>query len=149
MVIFILLILSGAAALTLKYVSIHAKHTADSYIKEQAEIFMQSVIEATILKIEGYYRSNNNDCKTSLEFYSDDNRFIADVNITRYYLYNGEDNNGSWWPSSCSDRNISIETEDSHGYTLIEAVVETNNTNPKIKGFVSPIRITTRSLQRP
>ena len=140
MAIFIILILSGAAALTLKYVSIHAKHTADSYIKEQAEIFMQSVIEATILKIEG----NNNDCETSLIFYSDDKRFIADVNITRYYL---KDNNGSEL-SNCN-RVESIETEDSHGYTLIEAVVETNNTNPKIKGFVSPIRIVERSLQRP
>jgi len=147
MAIFILLILSGAAALTLKYVSIHAKHTADSYIKEQAEIFMQSVLEATILKIEGYDRSSNSDCEKNLKFYSDDKRFIADVNITRYYLYKGKDNNGLGL-SNCN-RVKPIDTEESHGYTLIEVVVETNSTNPKIKGFVSPIRITTRSLQRP
>lgn len=147
MAIFVILLLSGAAVLTLKYVSIHAKHTADSYIKEQAEIFMQSVIEATILKIEGYDRSSGNCLQTPLKFYDNDKRFIADVNITKYYLYNGKDNNGN--SLSCGGIVKSISTEESHGYVIIEVVVETNNSNPKIKGFVSPIRIAERTLQRP
>lgn len=146
MAIFVILLLSGAAVLTLKYVSIHAKHTADSYIKEQAEIFMQSVIEATILKIEGYDRSSGS-CLKTLKFYDNDKRFIADVNITKYYLYNGKDNNGN--SLSCGGIVKSISTEESHGYVIIEVVVETNNSNPKIKGFVSPVRIAERTLQRP
>ncbi len=147
MAIFMVLLLSGAAILTLKYASISAKHISDSYIKEQAEIFMQSVIEATILKIEGYDRSLNRDCIKSLRFYSNDRRFIADVNITKYYLYNGKDNGGV--ELLACDRVVPILTEESHGYVLIETVVETNSSHPKIKGFVSPVRIAKRMLQRP
>ena len=53
-----ILLLSAAGVLTIKYISISAKHTADSYIKEQADIFAQSVLEATILKIQGHDRAN-------------------------------------------------------------------------------------------
>ena len=146
MAIFIILILSGAALLTLKYVSISAKHITDSYIKEQAEIFLQSVIEATLLKIEGYDRSGG-DCLEKLRFYSTDRRFIADVNITKYYLFNGKDNNDNDL-INCN-RVESIDTEESHGYILVEAIVETNSTHPKIAEFVNPVRVAKRFLQRP
>ena len=142
-----ILLLSGAAILTLKYVSISAKHISDTYLKEQAEIFMQSVIEATILKIEGYDRGVNGDCLTNLKFSSPNKRFLADVNITKYYLFKGKDNGGE--ELAACNRVTPIETEESHGYVMIEAVVETNTTHPKIKGFVKPIRIVTRTLQRP
>ncbi len=146
MAIFMILILSGAAVLTLKYVSISAKHITDSYIKEQAEIFMQSVIEATILKIQGYDRTSGN-CLKRLTFYSSDNRFIADVNITTYYLYHGKDNDKT--NNYCGSSTKAIDTEESHGYVIIEAVVETNSSHPKIKDFVMPVRLTKRTLQRP
>ncbi len=157
MAIGIILILSGAAIMTLKYVSISAKHISDSYIKEQAGIFAQSILEATILKIEGHDRnasSTNNsaetfdgNCTKSLVFNSSDGKFHADVNITKYYLYNGVDNDGKYHCSSNSlDANIS--TSESHGYVMIETVVTTNKNNAKIKGS-TPIRIVKRSLQRP
>ena len=152
MAIGMILILSGAAIMTLKYVSISAKHISDSYIKEEAEIFSQSVMEATILQIEGHDRNttfdgSSDNCIKQLEFNSSDKKFHADVNITKYYLYNGVDNNGSWY-DNCSDRNVSIDTEESHGYVTIEIVVTTNQNNAKIKGS-TPIRIVRRSLQRP
>jgi len=69
------------------------------------------------------------------------------MNITKYFLFNGKDNGGEDWPSSCSDRNISIGYEDSHGMILLEAVVESNNSHPKMGDI--KIRIVRRSLQRP
>ena len=159
MAIGIILILSGAAIMTMKYVSISAKHISDSYIKEQAEIFAQSVMEATILKIEGHDRnasSTNNsaetfdgNCTKSLVFNSSDGKFHADVNITKYYLYNGVDNDGVYHCSTQTknELDVNISTSESHGYVMIETVVTTNPNNAKVKD--SKIRIVKRSLQRP
>jgi len=151
MAIGMILILSGAAIMTLKYVSISAKHISDSYIKEEAEIFSQSVMEATILQIEGHDRNttfdgSSDNCIKQLEFNSSDKKFHADVNITKYYLYDGKDNDGV---NHCSTGLVeSIKTRESHGYVTIEIVVTTNQNNAKIKGS-TPIRIVRRSLQRP
>ena len=139
MAIFIILILAGASVLTLKYTSISAKHFADSYIKEQAEIFLQSVLETTILKIEGTDRTNK--CLTDFNLTSADWKFTAEVNISKYYLYGtGTD---------CDSVKKEIQTDESNGYVLINIVVQTNKTNKKIGNFISPVRIVTRSLQRP
>ena len=156
MAIGMILILSGAAIMTLKYVSISAKHISDSYIKEQAEIFAQSVIEATILKIEGIDRKISHaddsaetfegNCIKTLNFNSADDKFHADVTITKYYLYKGVDNDGQY---HCNDTNldVNISTRESHGYVMIETVVTTNPNNEKVNQ--SNIRIAKRSLQRP
>ncbi|WP_457748857.1 hypothetical protein [Sulfurimonas sp.] len=145
MAIFIILILAGASILTLKYTSISAKHFADSYIKEQAEIFSQSVLETTILKIEGTDRNVN--CLTNLNLTSEDGKFTADINITNYYLYGDDYTNASG--TNCSSVIKEIQTEESNGYVLIEIVVQTNSANKKIGDYISPVRIVTRSLQRP
>ena len=155
MAIGMILILSGAAIMTLKYVSISSKHIADSYIKEQAEIFSQSVLEATILKVEGHDRNTTDGvagtldggCIKTLDFNSSDNRFHADVTIKKYYLYNGVDNDGVYHCSS-QDLDGNISTSESHGYVMIETIVTDNQKNKKIKGS-TPIRIVKRSLQRP
>jgi len=141
MAIFILLVLAGVTVLTLKYVSISAKHYADSYIQEQGEIFLQSVIESTLLEIEGTQRDGT--CDTLLATttrQSADGRFDANITIERYYLYKGEDNDGSDL-SSCSLVE-SIETRESHGYIMMDVVITS-------KRAFSPIRIAYRGLQRP
>jgi hypothetical protein len=148
MAIGMILILSGAAIMTLRYVSISAKHISDSYIQEQAEIFAQSVLEATILKIEGYNRSVNHDCLYNLTFHSSDSKFDANVTISDYYLYKGKDNNGVDTLPNCHANIISIDAGESHGYVMIEAVITSNQINAKIKGS-SLVRIVKRSLQRP
>jgi len=145
MAIFIILILAGASVLTLKYTSISSKHFADSYIKEQAEIFAQTVLETTILKIEGTDRTNK--CLTNLNLSSADGKFIANVNISKYYLY-GDDYNSATG-TDCDSVKKEIQTEESNGYTLINIVVKTDKSNKKIGDFITPVRIVTRSLQRP
>ena len=140
MAIFMLLMLSGIGVLAIKYASIHAKHFADSFIKEQAQLFKDSVIETTLLKIEGIDRRGGQ-CPKKFDFISPDGRFEANVTILHYYLYNGKDNDGS---SSCANA-IAIKTPESHGYVEMEVVVSTR-AGAKVQ---NPIRIYDRSLQRP
>jgi len=146
MAIFILLILSGATVLTLKYVSISSKHFADSYIQEKGELLLQSVIEATLLKIEGKQRDGT--CSSLLtEWNGSDEDFDFNVTIERYYLYKGEDNNGDDLYTSCqdigSDLVQKIDTRESHGYIMMHVVITRD------KKVFSPIRIVYRGLQRP
>lgn len=80
-VIFFMVILSGILAISLKYASISVKQTQDLYIKEQAELFMQSAIELTLLGIGSAATQIIDD----VYVVCDDKRFIADINITHYY----------------------------------------------------------------
>ena len=124
----------------LKYAKYSIKQTKDLYIRESAEMFMNSAVELSLLSISGYDRSNK-ECLHEINITSSDQRFTAEINITKYYLYHGKDGN-----SSC-DRNQSIQTEDSHGMVMLEITVETNSTNPKNHG--TNIRLLRRTLQRP
>jgi len=148
--IMIILIVSGIALLTLKYASIQSKHYSDSYLKEQAELFLLSATEAALLAISGYDRQEHNSCLRTVIVNSPDGRFEANITIEKYFLYNGQDYNGSdWinWPntSECRDLNVSIGRKESHGMILIQAVVESNST--KLERH--PIRIVRRSIQWP
>jgi len=147
MAIMMILLLSGAAIMTMKYVSISAEHITDSYVKEQAELFADSVLEAAILKVQGYDRNVSKDCLTGFITSSADGRFEANVTIEQYYLFNGVDNDGNTLNNCSIDNNIT--TRESHGYINLTVIVTTNNTHKKIKNFVSPVRIVRRSLQRP
>ncbi len=119
-IIFFMVILSGILAISMKYASITVKQTEDLYIKEQAELFMQSSIELALLGI-----SSSSSQIDKVKVISDDKRFIADINITKYYKY-GE--NG--------DSNDTID---------MYIVVETNSSHPKNS---RELKLTRRSLQR-
>lgn len=132
--IFMLLLLGGLAVLTLSYARLHAQFFADSYNKEQAQIFMQSALEAALMRIE----ANRSD----LHFLSHDGRFEADVEVERCYIYEKSEHNNS----NCTPSNTTaIQTPQSNGYMLLRITVQ-SRPDPKI---LTPIRITQRSLQRP
>jgi hypothetical protein len=135
-VIFFMVILSSILAVSMKYASITAKQTMDIYVREQAELFMQSSLELTLLGISSYDRTANGTCLNKLKIISQDQRFIADINITKYYLKTSQ---------GC-DREELIQNEQTNGMVSIDIVVETNNTHPKNS---HPMRLTRRSLQRP
>jgi hypothetical protein len=133
----IILVVSGIATVTMKYASINANHYADSYTREQAELFMQSVTEATILRVQAYDRSGSQ-CMSDLNITSADGRFNAAITIQRYYLADG---------SICTNTPYSaIQSEESNGMISMRVIVETNASNPKI---LHAIRLERRSLQRP
>ena len=121
-VIFFMLILSGILTITMKYASITVKQTEDLYIKEQAELFMRSAIELTLLGISSHEHSTTR--IENVKVISDDKRFIADIAITKYYL-----------------------SQESNGTISMDIVVETNSTHPK-NNAQRPIRLARRSLQR-
>jgi len=135
----VIVLISGLMVVVMKYAQYSIKQTKDLYIRESAELFMNSAVELSLLAIQGYDRSAG--CLHEINITSSDQRFNADVNITKYFLYHGEDGG-----NSC-DRNSSIETEDSHGMVMLEITVETNSSNPKNHG--TDIILRRRTLQRP
>ena len=137
--IVIILLVTGIMMLAMKYARVGAVHTIDSYTREQAELFMRSALEIAILQIEGHDRSSG--CLQHVRIVSKDRKFIADVNITHYYLVEGSSD-----ASKCGSLTVPIHTEDSHGMVMIEAMVESNTSHPKI---VHPVRLLRRTLQHP
>ena len=135
----VIVLISGIMVIAMKYAQISVKQTGDSYVRESAELFMDSAIESTLLAISGYNRATG--CLHEVNITSSDNRFFADVNITQYFLYEGKDG------TNMCDRNVSIQTEESHGMVMLEIRVQTNTANPKNEG--KSIRLTRRTLQRP
>ena len=134
----VIVLVSGIVMIAMKYATISVKHTKDLYIKESAELFMDSAIELTLLAISGYDRNVSNDCLEEVNITSSDGRFRADINISKYFLYEN--------PHNC-DRNKTIQTEDSHGMVMLEVRVESNSSHPKNKD--TNIALYRRTLQRP
>ena len=133
-IIFFMVILSSILTITMKYASITVKQTEDLYIKEQAELFMNSAVEVALLGISSHDYKTKGFFLNEIKVISDDKRFIADINLTKYYLY---DKTGT--------RITEIYTEDSNGMVSMDIVVETNNTNPKNS---RKVKLTRRSLQK-
>lgn len=142
----VIILISGIMTIAMKYARVSVKQTSDLYVRESAELFMNSAVELTLLAISGYDRNVNGNCLHEVNITSADKRFTADVNITKYFLYNGnnECDDGN---NATDDRNQTIFTEDSHGMVMLELIVETNATHPKNQNKV--IRLTRRTLQRP
>lgn len=148
-VLLIILFIGGIVTVTMRYASLGAEHYADSYAREQGELFMQSATEAALLRISSYDRNITKDCirtiNVSLPSVKDNSTlFNASITINRYYLFNGLDNNDV--NLTACDRIVSIQTPESHGMIDMSVVVESNNTNPQI---LHPVRLERRSLQRP
>ena len=137
--IVIILIVSGLMVVAMRYARVGAVHTADSYTREQAELFMQSAIEMAMLQISGHDRSSG--CLDHLRIVSRDGKFIADIDITRYYLLKGSAD-----LAACGMLGYPIESEESHGMVMREVVVRSDPNHPKI---IHPVRIVRRTLQKP
>lgn len=133
----IILFLGGIVTITLKYASINVHHYADSYTREQAELFMQSATETALLRLSAYDRLDGS-CMKELNVTSSDHKLHAQVNVERYYLADGTGcNNVDYTP---------IQYGPSHGMVSMRVIVTSNSENPKI---LNPIRLERRSLQHP
>ncbi|MBN2781833.1 MAG: hypothetical protein JXQ66_01170 [Campylobacterales bacterium] len=136
-----ILLVSGMLIVVLKYASISAKHVGDSYIREQAELYLNSVIEKTLLKISIRDR-NESGCLSDFNDTKSNSKgsvtYNANVEVKKYYLLDGSDD-----ATYCASLTELIQTEESHGYVLMD--VEVNATvDGKLK-----TRIVRRTLQRP
>lgn len=143
----IILFISGIVTVTMKYTSIGAKHYADSYTREQAELFLQSATEAALFQISGHDRNATGYCLRNFTIKSFDERFTAEIKIRQYYLFKDE--------PICKDIDgnlisTAIDTEESNG--MIDMNVIVTSVDPKThtdKKVGNQVRLVRRSLQRP
>ncbi len=153
--IMMILLVSGMMIIVLKYASISAKHTRNSFVREQAELFLNSAIEQALLKISLHQRTNG-DCLSSPTITSITKRGItysANIDIIKYYLQSGSDD----LDNKCTNNNkygnkIGVEIGtgdgDSHGMAMFE--VEVNATKSAGTPQEEVIcRILRRTLQQP
>jgi len=144
-----LVLVSFLMMIALKTASIGVKHVSDSYVKEQAELFLYSTIENDILAVEGYERNSSSKCLMDINFSTPptgnppQSRFFSHSKVLRYYCY--KDTIGT---DRCPcDNAVAVDSEDSHGTILLSTVVETNPNHPKNRG--KKIRISKVTIQRP
>lgn len=146
-VLLIILFIGGIVSVTMRYASMGVHNYADSYTREQAELFMQSATEAALLQISGFDRTGNHckqDVNVTLPSKDGTVLFYADIAINKYYLSDG---------TGCLEKNLNgddlnetIQTEESNGMIDMSIVIRSNDSNPKI---LHPIRLERRSLQHP
>ncbi len=136
--IMIILIISGLMMVVLKYSKIAAQHTADTYVRQQLELYLNSAIEMTLLEISLSPKTNCPTLYTVPLITKNGVTYSGNVDITKYYLLNGVNEF-----SSCSATIINIQTEETHGMVMMEAEV-----NASVNGAVVS-RIVRRTLQRP
>jgi len=134
----IILIISGLMVVVLKYSRIAAQHTADTYVREQLELYLNSVVEMTLLEISLRDKTSCLSTFTPPSVTKKNVVYSATVTITKYYLLNAVSEFGS-----CTATIIHIESEETHGMIMMEvealASVDSNVT----------ARILRRGLQRP
>ena len=136
--IMIILIISGLMVVVMKYSRIAAKHTADTYIREQLELYLNSVVEMTLLSISLQDKSSCISNYIPPVVTKKGVTYSGNVDVKSYYLLNGVSEF-----ASCAATIENIQTQETHGMVLME--IEAIATQD---GNVTS-RILRRTLQRP
>jgi hypothetical protein len=135
----ILVLVSFLLMLVLKASSVGVKHVSDTYLKEQAELFMHTSIENAIMAIEGYERNSSSGCLKDINFKSSDGRFEANISVLRYYCYDMSD------CPSC-DIAVKIDESKSHGNVVLYTTINTTNSP---RNGNKKLRFTKVTIQKP
>lgn len=142
--IMIILFIGSVVLIGMKYAKVSVKHYSDSYIKEQAELFLQSTKEWTLLQISGFDRKANGRCwgggtiKLSDMVENIKQDFNASVEVERYYLLDTPSPNDDF--DLCGALSYEIQTPESHGMVMVKIIVEDSQ---------GRVRLVNRSIQRP
>lgn len=142
--IMIILFIGSVVLIGMKYAKVSVKHYSDSYVKEQAELFLQSTKEWALLQISGFDRKANGRCwsggTTKLSDMVDKIRrdFNATVEVERYYLLNTPSPNDDF--DLCGTLSYEIKTPESHGMVKLKIIIEDSR---------GRVRLVNRSIQRP
>ncbi len=142
--IMMLLLMSGLVVVVLKFASVGARHTADAYVREQAELYLNSAIEQALLAISGHDRSSGG-CLWSFSAPTVSNHgkiYTGQITMERYYLLNGSQDFTDCG-GTADPRITAIQSEESHGMVIMQIEV-----NASIDGEET-VRLLRRSLQRP
>lgn len=138
-IIFMVLVATlGALALSLSTTT--AKQTGNLYLREQAELLVQSATEYALLAISGHDFSSNCLNTISATYPESGTNKLFDINISLYYLGNG-------LPIGCQTltNNLdNIDTNESNLTVMIDTIVTSAS------GIAAePIRLHRRTLQKP
>jgi len=135
----IVVLVSFLLMVVLKVSSVGVKHMSDTYLKEQAELFMHSSIENAIMAIEGYERNSTSGCLKHIYFKSSDGRFESNISVLRYYCYDMD---------KCPNCDIAvpIETSKSQGNVVLYTVVQTTDSP---RNGVKKLRFSKVTIQKP
>jgi hypothetical protein len=131
----IMLLVAGMLTVTLRYARVSAHHTRDSYIREQAELYLDSLVERALYEISATDRGTG--CWSGLDDTWDaghGKRYAGSVRLVRYYLKRGRD-------GQCTGQ--AIATPESHGYVLLDVEVDATVDGQPV------VRLIRRTLQRP
>lgn len=145
-VLLIILFIGGIVTVTMRYASMGTKHYADSYTREQAELFLHSTTEVALMQIGAFDRNatGHDECLKDFNITSSDKKFEANVTIEHYYLPEGvcKDTIGNTISSLIGATSI---------YEKPEAMIQINIivTSKSSQKVGNHIRLERRSLQRP
>ena len=139
-ILIILVATLGALAIALSTTTV--KQTSDLYLREQAELLVQSATEYTLLAISGHQINSANGCLNTINATYEN---IFDINISIYYL-------GSSLPS-ISATNPCQKFSDANLNTIdsnVTVIIDTTVSVPVDKNIsTEPIRIHRRTIQKP
>ena len=136
-ILFILLI-STISMLALSLSSLTTKQTSDIYLREQAELLLQSATEYALLAISGRNIATNG-CINAInaQYPQAGANALFDINISLSYLGNG-------LPNTCNRLDNNVSNLDSNVTVMIDTVVTSANSVS-----TEPIRLHRRTLQKP
>jgi len=136
-IIFMMLV-ATIAALALTFSSFATKQTSDLYLREQAELLLQSGTEFALLAISGHQINAANGCLNTINSqYPNAATPLFDINVSISYI-------GNNLPAGCTILgNNALATPDSNVTVIIDTIVEDHNLSTE------PIRLHRRTIQKP
>jgi type II secretory pathway pseudopilin PulG len=139
-IVFIVLI-ATISALALSLSTLSTKQTSDLYLREQAELLLQSSTEFALLAISGHDIVANNNCINTItaQYPQAGANALFDITVSLSYIGNG-------LPAGCNTLANAIVTTESSGTVIIDTVVETTAAN---NISTEPIRLHRRTIQKP
>jgi hypothetical protein len=143
-VLFIVLVAS-IATLALSFSSLSTKQTSDLYLREQAELLVQSGTEFALLAISGHDINTTNGCLNTInaQYPKAGTSAIFDINVTINYLGSGLATASN---NNCNILSDTVVTADSNITVIIDTIVETT---PGNNISTEPIRLHRRTIQKP
>jgi len=133
-IVFMILVATlGALALSLSTSTV--KQTSDLYLREQAELLLQSSAEYTLLAISGH--DFTSECLNNIHINYPATNKLFDIDISINYL-------GSNLPAGCQRFTTNdIDTNESNLTVILDITVTDNNLSTE------PIRLHRRTIQKP
>ncbi|MCD8477912.1 MAG: type II secretion system protein [Sulfurospirillum sp.] len=136
-IIFIVLV-ATLSMLALSFSSFSTKQTSDLFLREQAELLVQSGTEFALLAISGHDINATSNCINAINApYPTAAAPLFDINITINYM-------GSGLPAAgCKLLSNAVVTADSNITVIIDTIVTDHNVSTE------PIRLHRRTIQKP